>query len=297
MNKGIDISQYQGDVNFDQLAGQLQFIIARASFGAPDPGQPASNYVDPKFARNQSEMRRIGIQRGFYHFSYPQFNSAEAEAKQFLGTIGQLQPGEFIALDFEEKAVNPVQWAKTWLDAVYAATGVRAFVYMNQAFLMAYDWSSVSVDYPLWIALWNNQPDQPIPAINWPAGVYIHQYGLSDLIHADGDVSMGDLSLFGFKDTIITGQANAVLPVHIFPKYVTVTSNAYVRTSPHIRSDNIVNQNNVVGKNHVAWILAPLTFEMVDIVTGDAPKGSTNNKWLKTAGNDYIWSGATNYQV
>lgn len=114
---GHDISKWQGDVNFDtyKKSGKSQFVIIKSSEGV--------GYTDTKFKRNQSEIRRVGILLGYYHFARPDLgNSAVAEADYFLKVIGKLNPNELIALDYE--CANQVQahvdWCRQWLDHVYA---------------------------------------------------------------------------------------------------------------------------------------------------------------------------------
>ena len=60
---GVDISRYQGAVNFDKLATHTEpvsFTAIKASEG--------DNWTDAQFARNWSEAKRIGLHRLAYHF-------------------------------------------------------------------------------------------------------------------------------------------------------------------------------------------------------------------------------------
>ena len=75
--KGIDVSKYQGDIDFNVLKNtDIKFVIIRAGWG--------QNNIDGKFKRNIEECNRLGIPCGVYWFSYalnPTQAKAEAKAK------------------------------------------------------------------------------------------------------------------------------------------------------------------------------------------------------------------------
>jgi lysozyme len=61
--QGVDISRYQGSVDFDRLyAGGAHFVFIKATEGA--------DYVDPKFADNWRRARAAGLPRAAYHFMF-----------------------------------------------------------------------------------------------------------------------------------------------------------------------------------------------------------------------------------
>lgn len=75
--QGIDISQWQGDINLAPYKGQ--FVIIRATYGSK---------TDPKAKRNMDECDRLGIPYGVYCYSYA-LNEAQAkgEAEYLLKVI------------------------------------------------------------------------------------------------------------------------------------------------------------------------------------------------------------------
>lgn len=132
---GNDVASYQGDINYDVYKNNSNFIIPKATEGV--------GFTDPKFKRNQSEARRVGLLRGYYHFARPDLgNSPEAEADFFLAVVGALQEGENLYLDYE--CANQVQahvdWCRKWLDRVYQKTGVKPLIYLNQSQVKKFDW-------------------------------------------------------------------------------------------------------------------------------------------------------------
>ena len=54
-----DVSFYQGAINWDKMETKSPAVIIRA-------GQ--NLWVDPQFARNYSEAKRVGMKRGIYWF-------------------------------------------------------------------------------------------------------------------------------------------------------------------------------------------------------------------------------------
>lgn len=152
---GNDISKYQGDIDFDIYKNNSNFVITKASEG--------NGYTDPKFFRNQSEARRVGIPLGYYHFARPDLNnSPDVEAEWFLKVCGQLQDGEFLCLDYEATWTgNVVDWCLSFLNHVKEKTSLKCFIYLNQALLKKYDWKSV-VDggYALWVAAYTYDPNK-----------------------------------------------------------------------------------------------------------------------------------------
>lgn len=64
--KGIDVSKYQGEINWDKVkASGVQFAIIRCGLGNDLKSQD-----DKQFERNYAECRRVGIPVSVYFFSY-----------------------------------------------------------------------------------------------------------------------------------------------------------------------------------------------------------------------------------
>ncbi len=72
---GIDLSHHQGRVDWNQIESQdIHFAFVKATEGG--------DHVDSLFAQNWSEMRRIGIKKGAYHFFRSNVGS-EIQAENF----------------------------------------------------------------------------------------------------------------------------------------------------------------------------------------------------------------------
>lgn len=65
MLKGIDVSHYQGNINWERVKPQIDFAILRMGLGDDIPSQD-----DKQFERNYAECVRLGIPFAVYFFSY-----------------------------------------------------------------------------------------------------------------------------------------------------------------------------------------------------------------------------------
>jgi len=193
MLKGIDVSKYQGILNFTDVKNNFDFIIIKATEG--------NGYVDPKFKVNQTGLRNAGICLGYYHFARPDLgNTPIAEADWFLKTIGTLQDGEMLCLDYEATwGGDVVGWCYDFLNRVFSITGCRPLIYLNQALVKSKIWNKVfNENFGLWLAVYDYDPIKPCPATPWPS-VAIKQYSNKlpyGSLAVDGDVFYGDVNAF-----------------------------------------------------------------------------------------------------
>ncbi len=137
---GVDVSKWQGDIQWDKLAQKAAFAFIKATQGT---------FTDPKFQRNWTESQKR-ILRGAYHFWAPDA-SAEAQADHFINTLraqedtGELPP----VLDLEK---GPVTWneVQTWMDRVEEALGRTPILYTSVGF--AKPLGPPPKRWPLWVA-------------------------------------------------------------------------------------------------------------------------------------------------
>lgn len=200
---GNDIASFQGDIDYNKYKDNSNFVLMKVTEG--------TGFLDPKFKRNQSEARRVGLALGYYHFAKPDLgNTPEKEAQYFLDQIGPLQEGEVLALDYEVQFQDPIVWCKAWLDYVFQKTGVKPLIYMSESVVIKYDWSRISsAGYGLWIAkyLFNPTPDAAFNTGKW-AFAAMYQWTSGQKVpgipveRVDGDVFFGDIATFkryGYK--------------------------------------------------------------------------------------------------
>ena len=151
---GIDISHYQGDIDWDRLRGgmiegcPLRFIMIKSTEG--------SSRMDSKFRDNFRQAREYGYIRGAYHF-WSNKSSARDQAYFFLNNVhleeGDLPP----VLDIEhmpkDRSVEDFQRdVLTWLHIVEDRYHVKPIIYTYYKFKERYLNAPVLDDYPYWIA-------------------------------------------------------------------------------------------------------------------------------------------------
>ncbi len=147
--KGIDVSHYQGTINWKTVAkGQIKFAIAKASGG--------DDYIDPMFNVNWQGIRENELIRGAYHFYYPNIDPIK-QAKHYLKTVnGFLKKDLPPILDIEvtegQDASKIVQGALLWIKKVENVTKRRPIIYSDKAFVSEYLNSPELAQYPLWVA-------------------------------------------------------------------------------------------------------------------------------------------------
>lgn len=96
MGKIIDISKWQGKIDFAKAAPEVDMAILRASCG---------NYKDDRFDEYADELKKYGVPYGAYHFTYITNEiSAKQEAEVFWKSANKKNPA-FWVLDLEDSNI------------------------------------------------------------------------------------------------------------------------------------------------------------------------------------------------
>lgn len=191
MLKGLDVSCWQGAIDFSKVKTDRDFVVLKATEGV--------GFTDPKFSKNQIEARKAGLLLGYYCFSRPDLgNTVKAEVDYLIKIIGDLQEGEAIFLDYEVSYKKPVEWCKSWLDYLAEKLGgYKGLVYLNQSLLTSNDWSQViNAEYGLWLAKYDYTLPAKAPVTKWGTCAF-QQYSNREAIPGvlspcDADVFFGD---------------------------------------------------------------------------------------------------------
>ncbi len=158
---GIDVSQYQGDISWDQVLTihdefPVDFIFVRATMG--------ENAKDSRFKRNWKEIIDKNKLRGAYHYFRPNENSAK-QAKNFIKIV-KLEPGDLPpVLDIEEMPRNQSMDSlkvglKRWLNAVETHYNIKPILYSGDKYFADF-LEKEFADYTLWIANYNFWVESP----------------------------------------------------------------------------------------------------------------------------------------
>lgn len=156
---GIDVSFYQGKIDFTKIDSTIKFVIIKVSEG--------SSRIDPKFKYNWTNCNFI---KGGYHFFRPQV-SGITQAKLLLSQLdldtGNIRP----IIDVEHTPYwnikkhrkIGVKNLKQMIDYIKEQTGLEPIIYTG-----GYFWNSFIAPYyggvhTLWIADYRNkQPNTPL---------------------------------------------------------------------------------------------------------------------------------------
>jgi lysozyme len=149
--RGVDVSHYQGKIDFDALADQgMRFAFIKATEG--------STHVDPMLEKNSAGIENSDMRAGFYHFF--SFDSpGESQADHFIRTVipfaGMLPP--VIDLEFYgAHAGNPPDSTavRAELDAMLSALeahyGLKPILYATEESYECYLVGAYE-EYDIWI--------------------------------------------------------------------------------------------------------------------------------------------------
>ena len=156
---GIDVSHFQGAIDWARVKAGIQFAYLKATDGAM--------WRDPQFRSNVESCADLGIPWGAYHFFRPSQDPG-SQAENFntfrvYSAIGpiilpQLPP----VLDVEVAPVTLAQ-LEYWLGVVSDAQHLQPIVYCSPTFARQY-LPSAALDggffdeYPLWVAEYTTNP-------------------------------------------------------------------------------------------------------------------------------------------
>jgi GH25 family lysozyme M1 (1,4-beta-N-acetylmuramidase) len=196
---GIDVSDYQGDVNWASVSKSIDFSYAKATEG--------TYYTNAYFAQQYNGPYEYGVIRGAYHFGIPSNSSGQAQAEYFIDNgggwsdDGKTLPG---ALDIEYNPYGAECYGLTQSQMVtWIANFVNEYASLEHVYPVIYSttdwWSTCTGNYsgfaakdPLWIANYSAGSGGTLPA-GW--GYYTFwQYASSGSLPGDQDVFNGALS-------------------------------------------------------------------------------------------------------
>jgi GH25 family lysozyme M1 (1,4-beta-N-acetylmuramidase) len=193
---GIDVSRYQGNINWASVAPYIDFSYAKATEG--------NYYTNPYFYNQYVGPYRHGLIRGAYHFAIPNNSSGQSQARYFINhgggwsSDGRTLPG---ALDIEYNPYGSECYGlshhdmNTWIENF-----VKEYAYKEHVYPVIYTttdwWNSCTGDAtrfgqwdPLWIANYSASGGGRLPS-GW--GFYTFwQYADSGRLPGDQDVFNG----------------------------------------------------------------------------------------------------------
>ena len=194
--KYIDVSQWQGKIDWEVVKGNIDGAILRAGYGS-------RGKADSEFARNASECNRLGIPCGAYWFSYAKSEEeARKEAHHLLEAVKPYRMELPLVYDFEYDSVTNAEsqgvkitkavatsFATAFLDEIEQG-GYWALNYTNIDYLQRMYDVSLTNRFGLWLAAWtlSKTPDFANP----PRRCDIWQWGPSIVPGITGSVDTNE---------------------------------------------------------------------------------------------------------
>ncbi|MBR1724880.1 MAG: glycoside hydrolase family 25 protein, partial [Ruminococcus sp.] len=147
--KGVDVTHYQGDIDWETLSDGIDFAYIKATEG--------SGSVDESFAYNYREARAAGLRVGAFHF-FSFDSSGKTQAENFISNVegfdGMLPPvidveyyGDYFSDPKPAEEVLPELTAM--IDALRAHYGTEPVIYATGSAYRRYI-KDADLGCPLW---------------------------------------------------------------------------------------------------------------------------------------------------
>ena len=159
VKKGIDVSQYQGTIDWERVkASGIDFAIIRCGYGMNQTDQD-----DNQWLRNVSECERLGIPYGVYLYSYANtVEKARSEADHVIRLIEDRKLSYPVYYDLEEDSLSKLsnsklaQITETFTGRLKASGYSNVGIYANKSWFEKKLTDKIFQKYPRWIAQYNS---------------------------------------------------------------------------------------------------------------------------------------------
>lgn len=181
---GIDVSHYQGNINWSLAKDDISFAFVKATNGTV--------FVDPQYIENSEALLKEGVVSGAYHFYEPSQDPIK-QASHFVKTISssghKLRPVLDIEITNGKSAKNISSGALKWLKYVEEKIGCKPMIYTFASY-----WDNNLGDkfnrYNYWLAAWTtkSKPVPPNKRSDWQLWQFTnkgHVKGIKGLVDRD----------------------------------------------------------------------------------------------------------------
>lgn len=158
MKKGIDVSYYDGDINWSEIEKtDVSFVFVRCGYCNSD----GSIELDKKFKTYMKALKKTRLKVGIYIYSYAESKkAAKRAAREMLRLIKPYRVSYPVVFDIEDKKYEKERkkkntaLVKAFLEETEKHNYYSMF-YTNKYFLEEYLDRNALSDYDLWIARYN----------------------------------------------------------------------------------------------------------------------------------------------
>lgn len=171
--KGIDVSVYNGTVDWDKVRAQgYDYVMIKTGDGK-DTGNHEKD-IDPQFAANYDGARAAGMLVGVYHVcSTRTVAEARLEAQYCLSILDGRELDFPVAYDIEMDGTfstgreNVSKIAVAFSEVIEAA-GYTPMIYSSANYFNSYFDYNIIKDYKIWVAQYGtNKPNLKLPYTMW----------------------------------------------------------------------------------------------------------------------------------
>lgn len=250
--RGIDVSQWQGRIDFDRVrkAG-IELVYIKSSEG--------DDFKDPYFERNYREARRVGLKVGFYHFVTARSEEqARRQAYYFASVIRDKNCEGKPAMDFEDltglsrNTINEI--AVAFLEALQRYVDEEPVVYSDM-----YNAKRVFdrrvARYPLWIAQYGvRRPSGDTAWRRWAGWQYSDNgriSGITDRVDLDyftDEMLIGGVSRITVRGDRPTADRRYTIKRYRVRRGDTLT---YIAALYHTTVESIRRENNLGNTSRI----------------------------------------------
>lgn len=158
--KGIDVSKYQGNIDWAKVQKDVDFAILRLGYTGTVTRQPT---LDGKFKRNLAQCEKLGINVGVYYYSTAtSLKQAQKEAKFVIKQLKNHKLQYPVFVDTEDKM--QAKLSKNALTAIVKEfceiledAGYYVGIYSNKSWFAEQLNDNQLKAYDKWIAHYNKQ--------------------------------------------------------------------------------------------------------------------------------------------
>ena len=203
VKRGIDVSYWEGKIDWDTVVSQIDFAILRCGYG-----KNVEEQDDGSWHRNAVACERLGIPYGVYHYSYATSEElAKSEAEHVLRLLEGHSPTLPIYLDLEDMGTTAKLTNEQILRQAEIFCQTIADAGYTPGIYSSYSWWTTRLTAPeydnweRWISAWSDSaPEYDRPYRLW-------QYSSTGTVEGiDGGVDMnywyGELPKPELKDEI-----------------------------------------------------------------------------------------------
>jgi lysozyme len=165
---GVDVSRWQGEIDWKTLRGQgANFVWIKSTDGG--------DHLDPMFMLNWARAAEAGVPRGAYHFFY-WCRDAASQAEWFIRNVPKVKGALPPVLDVEWNHLSDckkrpdrktvIAKMRVFMEKVEKHYGQKPIVYATPDFYEE-NLKGEFTEYPFWVRAVAQHPSKVYPQRNW----------------------------------------------------------------------------------------------------------------------------------